>query len=189
MAVRPFAYHGTQRLLLLFFALWGQMALAQLGLYNQVIAAPQDEQALLDTRPEVLFTDMETRLIEITKDYHLLVAPLFQKACADCHSGDTQYPWYYSVPGIHGRIRKDIDEAREAMEISNGYPFQSHATPLEDLRLVEKVIRDSSMPPIRYRIMHPLARLNEQEKKRIIDWAKRAQLLLQQNQASSAAKP
>ncbi len=189
MTVRPFAYHGTQRLFLLFFSLWGQIVLAQVGLYTQVIAAPQAEQPLLDAGPEGRFKDVETRLMEITKDYHLLVSPLFQKACADCHSGDTQYPWYYTVPGINGWIRKDIDEAREHMEISNGYPFQSHATPLEDLKAVEKVIRDGSMPPARYRMMHPMARLNEQEKKRITDWAKRGQLLLQQNQSSSVAKP
>jgi hypothetical protein len=132
--------------------------------------------------------EQERKLVEITADYQLAVAPLIQRACADCHSGDTQYPWYSMMPGISQWIRNDIEEARKHIEFSNGYPFQSHATPLEDLIAVEKSVREGTMPPLRYRIMHSKARLNEQEKKRIIDWARRGQRMLQNEGMARAAE-
>lgn len=132
--------------------------------------------------------EQERKLVEITADYQLAVAPLIQRACADCHSGDTQYPWYSMMPGISQWIRNDIEEARKHIEFSNGYPFQSHATPLEDLIAVEKSIRNGTMPPLRYRIMHSKARLSEQEKKRIIDWARRGQRMLQNEGMARAAE-
>ncbi|HYX32957.1 MAG TPA: heme-binding domain-containing protein [Oligoflexus sp.] len=132
--------------------------------------------------------ERERRMVEITADYQLAVAPLFQKACADCHSGDTQYPWYSMMPGVSQWIKKDIAEARQHIEFSNGYPFQSHASPLEDLIAVEKVITDGSMPPLRYRIMHSRARLNEQEKQRITHWARRGQQMLRDDMARAAER-
>jgi hypothetical protein len=48
---------------------------------------------------------------------------------------------------------------------------------------VEKSILDGSMPPLRYRLMHSQARLNEQEKKRIIHWARRGQSMLREAMA------
>jgi hypothetical protein len=131
----------------------------------------------------------ERRLVEITTDYQLTVAPLIQKACADCHSGDTEYPWYAMIPGISQWIKHDIEEARKHIEFSNGYPFQSHATPLEDLVAVERVIKEGSMPPLRYRLMHHRARLTEQEKDSIIAWSRRGQNMLRQELARAAGAP
>lgn len=128
----------------------------------------------------------ERRLVEITADYQLTVAPLFHRACADCHSGDTEYPWYAMVPGIKQLIRQDIEEARKHIEISNGYPFQSHASPLEDLVAVAKAVKDGSMPPLRYRLMHSRSRLDDLEKQRIIDWAERSQKILREELARAA---
>src|SRR6478609_4401076 len=74
---------------------------------------------LADLQPKPMEAPMdqqERRMVEITADYQLIVAPLFQRACADCHSGDTEYPWYAMVPGIKQMIRQDIDEARKHIE-------------------------------------------------------------------------
>jgi hypothetical protein len=159
--------HNATLLLVILFA----------GSGNKVMAHEGDKAAGAVPR-QTAVDEQERKMVEITAEYQLAVAPLIQRACADCHSGDTQYPWYSMMPGISQWIKDDIEEARKHMEFSNGYPFQSHATPLEDLIAVEKVIKDGSMPPLRYRLMHSRARLNEQEKKRIIDWARRGQRML-----------
>ncbi len=130
----------------------------------------------------------EAQLAEITRAYQLQIGRLFQRACADCHSGDTRYPWYFAVPGIRQWIKQDIEEAREHMEISNGFPFQSHATPIEDLAAVEKTVQDGIMPPFSYRLMHAGARLTQAEKQLIMEWARQGQQLLRQ-ESTSFAKP
>jgi hypothetical protein len=152
------------------------------------VEAHEGNGKVAEESQQTAVVEQERKLVEITADYQFAVAPLIQRACADCHSGDTQYPWYSMMPGISLWIRNDIEEARRHIEFSNGYPFQSHATPLEDLIAVEKVVRDGTMPPLRYRIMHSKARLNEQEKKRIIDWARRGQRMLQNEGVARAAE-
>jgi hypothetical protein len=147
-----------------------------------------DHEKPVDEIRQTTVDEQERRLVAITVDYQLAVGTLIQRACADCHSGDTQYPWYSMMPGISQWIRNDIEEARKHIEFSNGYPFQSHATPLDDLIAVEKVIREGSMPPLRYRIMHSKARLSEPEKKRIIDWARRGQRILRNEGVARAAE-
>jgi hypothetical protein len=169
--------HNATVLAVAWFAWSGLQAQAH---ENPAPSAAPSRDTTLDER--------ERRLVEITADYQLAVAPLIQKACADCHSGDTQYPWYSMMPGISQWIKKDIEEARKHIEFSNGYPFQSHATPLEDLIAVEKVVKDGSMPPLRYRLMHSQARLSEQEKKRIIDWARRGQQILREDLARTSSQ-
>ncbi|HET9238113.1 MAG TPA: heme-binding domain-containing protein [Oligoflexus sp.] len=170
------SYSAT--LLVVTLCAWSQGPLAAHEAYGK--AADEPRQTAVD--------EQERKLVEITADYQLAVAPLIQRACADCHSGDTQYPWYSMMPGVSQWIKNDIEEARKHIEFSNGYPFQSHATPLEDLIAVEKSVRDGTMPPLRYRIMHSKARLNEQEKKRIIDWARRGQRMLQNEGVARAAE-
>lgn len=159
--------HNRRLIVALLFVFDGTRALAHEGHEH---AKPESIEPRIE--------EQEKRLVEITADYQMIVAPLFQKACADCHSGDTQYPWYAMIPGIKQWIKGDIEEARKHIEFSNGYPFQSHGTPIEDLIAVEKVIKEDTMPPLRYRLMHGKARLDENEKRRIIDWARRGQELL-----------
>jgi hypothetical protein len=168
--------HNATLLVAALYAWSGKSVLAHEG---QGYSPAEPQESAVD--------EQERRLVEITADYQLAVAPLIQKACADCHSGDTQYPWYSMMPGVSQWIKKDIEEARKHIEFSNGYPFQSHGTPLEDLIAVEKVVKDGSMPPLRYRLMHGKARLNEQEKKRIIDWARRGQRMLRNEGVARAA--
>ena len=120
----------------------------------------------------------EKNLITIASAYDLQVAPLFQGACMDCHSSDTQYPWYTYLPGVRQFIQSDIRNAREHLDLSNGYPFQSHASPVEDLLAIEKNLQDGSMPPLRYRLMHKAARLDSNEKAIIVGWSRRSRELL-----------
>jgi hypothetical protein len=45
-------------------------------------------------------------------DAPLLVRAIIQRACADCHSEETKWPWYSNLPPVSWQIRADIDNAR-----------------------------------------------------------------------------
>ncbi|MEO5971520.1 MAG: heme-binding domain-containing protein [Bdellovibrionia bacterium] len=110
--------------------------------------------------------------------YKQKARPIFSKKCMDCHSSTTNYPWYYPLPGIKHYIDNDIAEAKKHLDMSNGYPFKSHATPIEDLEAIKEVIQDETMPPLRYRLLHRKSKLSPDEKKIILEWTNEAGNLL-----------
>ena len=44
---------------------------------------------------------------------------LFQRACQNCHSENTQWPWYSRIPPASWMIGKDVDDARRHVNFSN----------------------------------------------------------------------
>ncbi len=129
------------------------------------------------TTPQIQKKD-PTGMISVREDYRQRVEPIFKKNCMDCHSAQTHYPWYYKIPGIKQMIDSDISEARGHLDFSEGYPFKSHATPLEDLDAIAESVQKGTMPPFSYRLMHTSLALTDGEKKTILDWAEKSKLLI-----------
>ena len=96
----------------------------------------------------------------------------------DCHSSTTKYPWYHLIPGVRQLIDSDINEARHHLDFSNGYPFVSHASPMEDLDAIAKSIQDGTMPPFLYRASHSNSLLSEGEKNLVLDWVRQSKIAI-----------
>jgi mono/diheme cytochrome c family protein len=92
---------------------------------------------------------------------------LARRACLDCHSNETTWPWYaYVAPGSW-LLRSHVSSAREEMNLSalNTVPaFRASRLP-ED---VAQQIRTGAMPPKDYLLLHPEARLSDAEKQQLI---------------------
>lgn len=94
----------------------------------------------------------------------LKLEPIWKKACYDCHSDKTDYPWYYKLPFVKGMIDKDIEEARAELDMSKGFPFISNRKPADDLRKLAAEVTEGAMPPGKYTIIHWGASLSQEEK-------------------------
>lgn len=117
-------------------------------------------------------------IAEINYKYRKDIHPIFKKACFNCHSTQTEYPWYYSFPIIKGLIDKDISEAQKHLIMTDNFPFTSHGTPLEDLVAISKSIDEGTMPPLKYQIMHWESFLRSKEKEVIHEWVRESVKLL-----------
>ncbi len=106
----------------------------------------------------------------INESYRVNVELIFRKSCFDCHSAQTEFPWYKNFPGIKQLIASDIAEARTHLDMSKGFPFRSHSSPLKDLEAIRKVVGEESMPPVRYWMLHPGSKLKNEERKIVFDW-------------------
>ena len=83
------------------------------------------------------------------------VEPILKKSCYDCHSSQTSYPWYHSVPGIKGMIDSHVKEGREQFDLSNGFPFGGGGIDqLKALRELKEEIDEDEMPLTMYRMMN-----------------------------------
>jgi mono/diheme cytochrome c family protein len=83
---------------------------------------------------------------------------LFEDACADCHSNETEWPWYSNIAPQSWLVQRDVDAGREDLNVSE---LDQEQDKLEDLI---EVIADDEMPPQRYTFLHPEARLSDAEK-------------------------
>jgi hypothetical protein len=88
---------------------------------------------------------------------------LVARACMDCHSNNTRYPWYSYVAPASWLVNKDIAEARERMNFSEWDRVQRGAS-----EAVE-VIQKGEMPLPIYLPLHPDAQLSADEKQALID--------------------
>ncbi len=85
---------------------------------------------------------------------------LFFRACADCHSNETVWPWYSRIAPASWAVIKHVRDGREELNIS--IPDDVDTDDVVD------EIREGRMPPPYYTMTHPEARLTDQEKKELI---------------------
>lgn len=89
---------------------------------------------------------------------------LFNRACADCHSNETKYPWYSDIAPISWLVAHDIEEGREHFNISMwGAQSKNEG---ED---AAKEVREDEMPMWIYTLPHPEAKLSSSEKQELIN--------------------
>jgi hypothetical protein len=87
---------------------------------------------------------------------------LAARACFDCHSNQTRYPWYSYVAPMSWLVNKDIHEARSKMNFSEWDLVQREA-----MAAVEQIEKGNMPLPI-YLPLHPEAWLSAEEKQALI---------------------
>ncbi|MFT6632237.1 MAG: mono/diheme cytochrome c family protein [Bacteriovoracaceae bacterium] len=116
--------------------------------------------------------ELKQKYYKINEQYIKSVKPVFKNSCFDCHGDKTNYPWYYKLPGVKQLIDHDVKEAKKHLDFSKDFPFVSHDTPVKDLDAIGKAVRNATMPPFRYRILHGDSELTEDEVKEVEKWIK-----------------
>ena len=81
---------------------------------------------------------------------------LAKRACFDCHSNLTTWPWYSNVAPVSWLVQRDVDSGRSALN------FSEWNRPQETDDIVEAVA-GGGMPPWYYKIAHPKSRLSSAE--------------------------
>lgn len=85
---------------------------------------------------------------------------LFRAACMDCHSNETVWPWYSYVAPMSFLIAHDVQEGRDAMNLSTGGRVEGD-------EMIEQ-IENGEMPKSPYPMLHPEANLSADQKAQLI---------------------
>ena len=88
---------------------------------------------------------------------------LADRACFDCHSNLTTWPWYSNVAPVSWLVQSDVNSGRDNFNFSEwNKPHEANADDMAE------AIRGGSMPPWYYTIQHRDAKLNSQQKEALI---------------------
>ena len=93
-----------------------------------------------------------------------------ERACGNCHSNDTNWPWYSHVPPVSWWIHKHVRDGREKLNFTEWTSY-SKRHQHDALESICGVISTKRMPPAPYMVMHPEARLTAQDKMALCFWA------------------
>ena len=90
---------------------------------------------------------------------------LAQRACFDCHSNETVWPWYSYVAPVSWLVARDTNEGREVLNFSEWGSGGEGREPWEMLEAVES----GYMPPQIYLPTHPDANLTAAERDQLLN--------------------
>ena len=96
---------------------------------------------------------------------------IIQRACQNCHSQQTVWPWYSHVAPISWLLARDVQQARLHMNLSRWQDYSAD----DKLRLLSAIgsaVRNRQMPVQRYLLLHPEARLTDAEREQIYRWTR-----------------
>lgn len=83
---------------------------------------------------------------------------LAKRACFDCHSNETVWPWYAHVAPMRWLVVYDVTEGRTEFNFSDWHPGDKAGSKADE------EIKSGGMPLPQYLLMHPEARLTAAEK-------------------------
>lgn len=84
------------------------------------------------------------------------------RACFDCHSNQTVWPWYSHIAPISWLLQHDVEEGRRELN------FSEWDTPQREAAEAAKTVRKGEMPLWIYSLIHPQARLSSGERDELI---------------------
>jgi hypothetical protein len=96
------------------------------------------------------------------------IAALLHAACYDCHSYETKWPWYSHVAPVSWLLVSDVNGGRERLNFSD-WPKDSERAAKKMDRMSEE-LDYKEMPPAKYTLLHPEARLTPDQRKQLMQW-------------------
>ena len=96
------------------------------------------------------------------------VAASIRAACYDCHSHETTWPLYSRIAPMSWLIASDVNEGRKHLNLSDWPAEPSRVA--KQLDRMNEVVDYGEMPPKKYTMLHPDARLSEAQRKEVLDW-------------------
>ena len=98
------------------------------------------------------------------------VKTILGKACNDCHSNNTRYPWYAKIQPVDWWLNKHVVDGKKDLnfdEFTNRAPrYQYHK-----MEEVIEMVKEREMPLKSYTWTHKDARLTSNEREKMTGWA------------------
>jgi heme-binding protein len=118
--------------------------------------------------PEVSLSNPND-LIASNKEIPAEIQDILRNSCYDCHSNETEYPWYSYVSPVSFLISRDTRVGRTELNFSNWEELNKieKAGAIDD---ITEVISEGEMPMVIYTFVHKDTKLDQNDKELFINW-------------------
>lgn len=97
------------------------------------------------------------------------IMQILKVACYDCHSNNTNYPWYSNVQPFAWFLNKHIVSGKAELNFDE-FGSYSRRRQLSKLKSIASQVKDGNMPLTSYTLLHCESKLSEVEKVLILNW-------------------
>ena len=113
----------------------------------------------------------ESRTIQVHSQITPEVTAILERACYDCHSNKTIWPWYSQFAPVSWLLVSDVNDGRKDLSFSDWARYDPKRAARKLQEICEQ-IEKGEMPLKSYVLIHPAAKLSDSDKKILCDWAK-----------------
>jgi Haem-binding domain len=99
------------------------------------------------------------------------IAGIFGRSCADCHSEETAWPWYSGIAPVSWLLERDVKQGRARLNVTHWDGLKT-SDKQRLLAAIAKAIENREMPPRRYLLLHPEAKLSADQSVAMIEWTR-----------------
>lgn len=99
------------------------------------------------------------------------VREVLRRACYDCHSNESVWPWYSRVAPVSWLVAHDVQKGREELNFSTWNRLTTKDQ-VEKMKESWEEVEESEMPPWFYLPAHRDARLTDRDRALLQEWAK-----------------
>lgn len=92
-----------------------------------------------------------------------------QRACYDCHSNRTVWPWYSKVAPVSWWVINHVNDGRRHLNFSEWQPLPAEKR-REQLGEILEEVEEGEMPLASYVLGHPEARLSQADLQALREW-------------------
>lgn len=117
--------------------------------------------------------DRSNPAVEETVDAPAEVSAILERACYDCHSNTTRWPWYSYVAPVSWLVAHDVHEGRSELNFST-WNRLSERQQGKKIGKVWKEVDEGEMPLRIYRLAHGEAALSDADRAILREWAETA---------------
>lgn len=107
------------------------------------------------------------------------VSTLLKTSCYDCHSNNTNYPWYNKIQPVAWFLENHVVEGKNELNF-NEWDTYSKRRKNSKLKSIINQIKEDKMPLASYTFIHDDAKLSTSEKELIINYIKQIKENLQE---------
>ena len=112
---------------------------------------------------------------DITKHFTVpgSVEAILKTSCYDCHSNNTRYPWYANIQPMGWLLANHIKKGKADLNF-NEFGNYSRRRQLSKLKAINNSIKEGTMPLSSYALLHRDAKLSQNNKELVMEWAAKA---------------
>ena len=98
------------------------------------------------------------------------ISAILQRSCQDCHSNRTTWPWYSHVAPVSWVVASDVNGGRRHMNLDEWGSYNLEKKQSRLTKICEE-LKSGDMPDTKYTLIHRSAKLTDQQRTTLCDWA------------------